>query len=218
MLSSNNHKGTLAELEIAAAATKLGIPVFRPLTDHARADLILDLGPRLLRVQCKWARLIEEGSVVAVQLSGSRRTQIGYVRTPYSSEEIDAFGVYCGELDRSFLLPADRFAGKCGTLIRLHAARNNQQACINLADDFDFVGAIAQLGERRHGMAEVVGSSPTSSTPSTEPITIGSNLFRDRLGYWMDRVAAGEEIILTRHGTPRIRLSPVAQPPRGSGQ
>ena len=25
-------------------------------------------------------------------------------------------------------------------------------------------GAIAQLGERRHGMAEVVGSSPTSST------------------------------------------------------
>jgi hypothetical protein len=26
------------------------------------------------------------------------------------------------------------------------------------------LGAIAQLGERRHGMAKAVGSSPTSST------------------------------------------------------
>jgi prevent-host-death family protein len=39
---------------------------------------------------------------------------------------------------------------------------------------------------------------------------LGSNPFRDRLGYWMDGVAAGEEVILTRHGKPRIRLSPAA--------
>jgi prevent-host-death family protein len=26
----------------------------------------------------------------------------------------------------------------------------------------------------------------------------------------MDRVAAGEEVILTRHGRPKIRLSPAA--------
>jgi prevent-host-death family protein len=41
---------------------------------------------------------------------------------------------------------------------------------------------------------------------------LGSNPFRDKLGYWMDRVAAGDEVILTRHGKPRIRLSP-AMPP-----
>jgi prevent-host-death family protein len=40
------------------------------------------------------------------------------------------------------------------------------------------------------------------------PTVVGSNRFRDQLGYWMDRVAAGEEVILTRHGKPRIRLSP----------
>jgi antitoxin (DNA-binding transcriptional repressor) of toxin-antitoxin stability system len=28
------------------------------------------------------------------------------------------------------------------------------------------------------------------------------------LGYWIDRVAAGEEVLLTRRGKPRIRLSP----------
>jgi prevent-host-death family protein len=61
-------------------------------------------------------------------------------------------------------------------------------------------------------MAEVVGSSPTSSTSSEGPITIGPNPFRDRLGYWMDRVAAGQEVVITRHGRPRIRLSPALPP------
>jgi prevent-host-death family protein len=58
-------------------------------------------------------------------------------------------------------------------------------------------------------MAEAVGSSPTSSTSdSTGPITVGSNPFRDKLGYWMHRVASGEEVVITRNGEPRIRLSP----------
>jgi prevent-host-death family protein len=40
--------------------------------------------------------------------------------------------------------------------------------------------------------------------------TVGSNPFRDRLGYWMDVVAAGQEVIVTRHGRPRLRLTPAA--------
>jgi prevent-host-death family protein len=38
-------------------------------------------------------------------------------------------------------------------------------------------------------------------------VRVGSNPFRDKLCYWMDRAAAGEEIIVTRHGKPRVRLS-----------
>jgi prevent-host-death family protein len=41
-------------------------------------------------------------------------------------------------------------------------------------------------------------------------ITVGSNPFRDRLGYWMDVAAAGQEVIVTRHGRPRLRLTPMA--------
>jgi prevent-host-death family protein len=63
------------------------------------------------------------------------------------------------------------------------------------------------------GSHEVAGSSPASSTPSSqqEPaaIIVGSNPFRHRLGYRMDRVAAGEEVIVTRHGRPRLRLNAV---------
>ena len=66
-------------------------------------------------------------------------------------------------------------------------------------------------------MAEARGSSPLSSTSSSSlepaPISVGSNPFRDRLGYWMDVVAAGQEVIVTRRGRPRLRLTAAAQGP-----
>ena len=70
---------------------------------------------------------------------------------------------YCQELKRCYWLPIDVVAGRRGFFLRLTPAANNQRAAINYAADYE-LGAIAQLGERCHGMAEVVGSSPTSST------------------------------------------------------
>ena len=51
---TTDQKGAIAELAIAHAAAVLGVGVFKPLTDGERYDLIFDLRPRLLRVQCKW--------------------------------------------------------------------------------------------------------------------------------------------------------------------
>ena len=213
MLTTND-KGLIAELEIELAAIRLGVPVLRPLDEHARCDLGFDIGGRIWRVQCKWGRLSESKTVVCVQTRSVRRSPAGYVRSTYTEAEIDLFGVYCGELDRCFLFPTSLAAGKHMQHLRLAPPRNNQRACITLADDFNFDGAIAQLGERRHGMAEVVGSSPTSSTPPSDgPITVGSNPFRDKLGYWMERVAAGQELLVTFRGKPRVMLTPALWPP-----
>jgi hypothetical protein len=50
------------------------------------------------------------------------------------------------------------------------AKGGRQRQLVTWADDFDFAarlsryGAIAQLGERVHGMHEVAGSSPAGST------------------------------------------------------
>jgi prevent-host-death family protein len=43
------------------------------------------------------------------------------------------------------------------------------------------------------------------------PTIVGANAFRDHLGDWIDRVAAGEHVLVTRRGKPRIRLSPAAE-------
>jgi PD-(D/E)XK endonuclease len=203
-----NTKGAVAEQAIALAATKLGVPVLRPTSDHCRFDLALDIGKRLWRVQCKWGRLDPDGCVIVVRIGTCWFSPNGYVRTAYSEDEVDLFGVYAGELDRCFLLPASRGVDRHEIRLRLSPARNGQQACINLADKFDFNGAIAQLGERSAGSRKVAGSNPASSTPPDDPTVIGSNPFRDRFDYWLERVAAGEELLVTHRGKPRVRLSP----------
>ncbi len=162
-----NAKGNIAEQAIVFAAMKRGVPVLTPVGEHGRTDLALDVGGRLWRVQCKWGHLNGNGDVVVVRLRACRHTPQGYVHGTYDEQDADLIGVYCSELDRCFLIPISRAAGMTCIHLRLVPARNGQRACTNLATEFDFNGAIAQLGERRHGMAEVVGSSPTSSTSQT---------------------------------------------------
>jgi hypothetical protein len=209
-LNNPNHKGNVAELAIALAASKLGLPVYGPLTEHGRYDLVIEIAGQPLRIQCKWGRLSADRRTIAVQLSGSRLTPSGYVRTAYAANEVDFVAVYCGGLDRCYLLPSRLFVDKQAVHLRLDAPRNGQRSCINLAADYEFDGAVAQLEERRHGMAEVRGSSPLSSTPSS-PMSIGSNEFRNRLGYYLDLAAEGQEINITRWGTRYLKLVYVGQ-------
>jgi prevent-host-death family protein len=210
-VQTTNEKGKIAELKIAAAAAELGIPVLRPLTEHGRYDLAFEIGARLLRVQCKWGALDHEAGVVKVSLRSSWCTPTGYARRSYKQEEIDLIAVYCGEFDRCYLLPSALIAGRQAIYLRLTPPRNAQRACINLASHFEFPGAVAQLEERRHGMAEVRGSSPLSSIP-VEPtvIRLGSHEFRNRFGYYVERAAAGDEVHVSRHGGPFARLLPAA--------
>ena len=157
-----NRLGAIAEANILTAAVELGVDVARPVLDGLRYDLIFDLHPTLVRVQCKW--VLRNGGVVDVRARTCRRGPNGsYVRGTYSAREVDAVGAYFAELGKVYLLPIEMFAGKQQISLRLSYARNNQQSGIHWAEQYE-LGAIAQLGERRRGTAEVVGSSPTSST------------------------------------------------------
>lgn len=156
-----NHKGAIAEAAIELAAVRLRIPVLRPTQDGLRYDLALDVGEKLLRVQCKWAPRI--GDIVRISTRTSRLTNAGHIRTTYTRDEIDAVAAYCADLDECYLLPVADVEGQSMVHLRLHPARNNQTTGVKMAVDYRF-GAIAQLGERVAGSDEVVGSSPTSST------------------------------------------------------
>jgi hypothetical protein len=160
-MSETTLKGAIAEAAIALEATKLGFVVLRPQTEGRRYDLVIDTGPRLLRVQCKWAR--RKQGVVVIDTSTRRLTPHGYVHTTYAHDEIEGVAAYCQELERCFFLPISVVAGRRGFHLRLVPAVNNQEIAINWAAEYEF-GAIAQLGERDTGSVEVVGSSPTSST------------------------------------------------------
>jgi prevent-host-death family protein len=209
---SSNQKGAIAETAIAAAETKLGLPVLKPITERGRYDLALEVGGRLVRVQCKWGPLDRSGAVIVVFARTNRLTPGGYVSTSYSAEEIDAVAAYCGALDRCYLLPIELVAGRCAIHLRVNPPLNGQRACIQLASNFELEGAVAQLEERDAGSVEVRGSSPLSSTsfpPGDAVVHVGSNEFRDHFGYYLERAAAGNEIHVTRHGRPYARLTSV---------
>jgi prevent-host-death family protein len=208
----SNRKGAIAEMKIATAATELGIPVLQPMTEHGRYDLAFEVGRRLLRVQCKWASLDKAAGVIRVNLQGSWLSPHGYVRSSYSEEEIDLVAVYCGDLDRCYLLPIAMVAGRRAIFLRVSPPRNAQRACVNLGADFEFSGAVAQLGERLGGTQKARGSSPLSSTPSTADV--GCHEFRNHFGYYLERAAGGDEIRISRRGRPYALLVPAepAQP------
>jgi antitoxin (DNA-binding transcriptional repressor) of toxin-antitoxin stability system len=46
------------------------------------------------------------------------------------------------------------------------------------------------------------------SQPRRAPLTVGSNPFRNHFGYWIDVIAAGQDVVVTRRGKPRLRLTP----------
>jgi prevent-host-death family protein len=209
---STNAKGNVAELAIAKEAAKLGLGVLKPLTEHERYDLVLEVGGVLFRVQCKWASLLRAQSVVAVRLSGYRCTTGGCVRSIYTESEVDLVAAYCAELDASYLLPISLVARRRQIHLRLRPPLNAQRACINLAPEYEFPGAVAQLGERVTGSHEVRGSSPLSSTnlDRSTAFDVGAHEFRERFGYYIERAAAGDDVLVRRHGRPLVRLSAAA--------
>ena len=183
----------------------VGIPVLRPMSEHGRYDLVFEVGGRLLRIQCKWAA--RKGDVVLVHTGGNYLSPRGYVRSTYSADEVDAIAAYCGDLDRCYLLPIDLVAGHYVIHLRLAPAKNAQRAAINWAAEYEFPGAIAQLGERSAGSRKGGGSSPPGSTNRVAE-TIGADDFRRLFGLYIQRASCGESFLVTRRGKPFARLLP----------
>lgn len=206
MKENPNRKGNVAELEVALAAERAGVVVYKPVGEHGRADLVMEIGQQLYRVQCKWGRLLTGGEVLTVNLSSSRWTPRGPVRTKYAEGEVDLVAVYCGAVDRCYLLPERLFVDRRATQLRLVAPRNGQRSCINLAEDYEFNGAVAQLARAPRWQRGGQGfESP--QLHSEPPMSIGSDEFRNRLGYYLDLAAEGQELTITRWGKRFLRVT-----------
>jgi len=114
--------GVVSELAVMAALAKCGYRLLVPYGDSARYDVVIeDENGEFARVQIKTGRL-RKGSVIFRGYSThSHRGGVGARR--YAGE-VEFFGVYCPELDRSYLVPAEDVLVE-GNL-RILPTRNNQ--------------------------------------------------------------------------------------------
>jgi hypothetical protein len=135
-----SQKGAVAEAEIAAAAIRLRLQVLRPLGEGGRYDLAIDIGEKLLRVQCKWASRV--GDVLTARCITSRHTPHGYKRTTYTADEVDALAIYAPNTDRCYLIPVGEIEGHAAISLRVAPTRNNQAQCVRWAKDYALETAI----------------------------------------------------------------------------
>jgi hypothetical protein len=145
-----SQKGAAAEAAITAMTIELGLVVLRPFPEGRRYDLMIDLEPELLRVQCKMARRVSGALLVALQTN--RCTPNGYVSTAYTAAEIDVIAAYSPELHRGFLIPIEEAAGRRAIHLRLDPTKNNQAQRIKWARDYEFESSIERLRSKLRTM------------------------------------------------------------------
>jgi hypothetical protein len=139
-----SQKGAVAEAAITAAVIQLGFTVLRPLCEGRRYDLMFDLEPALLRVQCKLARRV--GGVLSINLATCRYTPgAGYIRSSYSPAEIDAIAAYSSELGTSYLIPITDVATRRSLHLRVDPTGNNQADRIRWARDHELEPALQRV-------------------------------------------------------------------------
>jgi len=139
---TTNQKGVVAETALMHECAQLGIGVARPIDDEPY-DLILDLRPRLLRVQCKWAVIVT--GAVEIRCRRCRRGRDGLIHRPYTAGEIDAIAAFCPDTGRCYLLPYELSVDRAAVRLRLEPPRNNQAFGVRWARDYEFAARLKAL-------------------------------------------------------------------------
>src|SRR5438477_6219897 len=96
---TTNQKGAIAEAAVLREAIDLGLGVWLPFADEPY-DLILDLRPGLLRVQCKSA--VRRGETIYIRTGRCRRSGDGLLHRSYDPDEIDVIAAYCPDTRRCY--------------------------------------------------------------------------------------------------------------------
>ncbi|HTE60240.1 MAG TPA: group I intron-associated PD-(D/E)XK endonuclease [Solirubrobacteraceae bacterium] len=125
--------GQRSEAAILAAFVERGFEVLMPWGTNHRYDMVLDLGDRFLRVQCKTGRL-KHGTIEFRPQSVRSNTK--YVRARPYIGEVEYFAVYCPATLGIYMVPCDTTT-RGHTTLRLEPAANNQSKGIRWAADHE---------------------------------------------------------------------------------
>jgi hypothetical protein len=133
--------GDRSTLAIMLALQEAGLPFLTPFGENTRYDLVVDVGSRLARVQCKTGRL-RNGAISFATCSayGHHRNPRTH-RRPYT-DEIDYFAVYCPETSGIYLVPIEDVPTKSVAALRVMPPLNGQAERIRFAAKYE-IGSVA---------------------------------------------------------------------------
>ena len=125
--------GQRTEAAILSELVRRGYSVLLPFGVNQRYDLVLDLGQRLLWVQCKTGR--RRGGSIEFPTVSVRSNRAGWFKRDYAGEA-DLFLVYWPENDRIYAVPVEE-APRSHMYLRVDPPLNGQKRRIRFASDYE---------------------------------------------------------------------------------
>jgi len=132
MIINPTARGKRSESKILAELVEAGSSVLIPWGEE-RYDVALDVGGRLVRIQCKTGAL-RDGCI-------DFKTCVADIRRPLGDGgyhgQIEAFAVYCPQTRQAYLIPIQNLPGPTMGRLRIDPTRNGQLSGIRWARDFE---------------------------------------------------------------------------------
>jgi hypothetical protein len=126
--------GERSEAIILAELVKRGYRVLIPYGTNHRYDIVINVGGRFVRAQCKTGRLRD--GVIKFATASTRANTLRAYTKPYDADQIDLFLIYCPETDRVYALDVGEAASGHGAL-RVDPTANGQAKRIRWAADHE---------------------------------------------------------------------------------
>ncbi|WP_247003820.1 group I intron-associated PD-(D/E)XK endonuclease [Halosolutus gelatinilyticus] len=132
-LEQPQKRGQATEAIVQSAFAVRDVPVLVPTYDTEPYDLVVEVGGRLHRIQCKTAYRKNEGAV-AFETVSTRRRGSGSDRTEYDGCA-EYFAVYDPINDDEYLVPVSDAATETMAL-RFRTPKTEQRAGINWCEEY----------------------------------------------------------------------------------
>lgn len=128
--------GLAAHTAILHRLVSMGFEVLQPLRDDLRYDLAyyVEETSELIRIQCKAGRYVPEIGCILFKnfnRTGGHAEKRGYIG------DAEYFGVYCEELNKTYLVPIDLVPYTGEVHLRIMLSKNNQVKKVIWAQDYE---------------------------------------------------------------------------------
>ncbi len=129
----SKQKGNVTELEVLTYITKLGYQVSIPFGDRERYDQIWDIKGKLLKIQVKTSRYIDEEEN-GIKFSCRSNTKVGgkIQHARYTKDEIDYFATFFK--GKCYMVPVEETSTE--KTLRFNLPKNGQKKGISFAEDY----------------------------------------------------------------------------------
>jgi len=94
---NTSQQGTIGETKVMYEITKIGLPIFREISNTSKTDIITIINGKCVKIQCKCTNTDVNGTVIVTLVS---RTS----KLAYTPEDFDILAVYIPFLDKTVYL------------------------------------------------------------------------------------------------------------------